>query len=114
MTFYEGSGLRGALSYGTDDIFRFVAETGIPVALSANGQTSPEYSMYVATSGNAGVGTNLPSAKLHVLGNVIQATNFLYWANATNWVGTYGNFIAQYTTASSNGFIRTVTNTWTW
>jgi hypothetical protein len=67
----------------------------------------------IAPNGWLGVLTNDPAATLHVRGPVICTTNFLYWVNATSWVGQTASINYLLTVRNSNSVLTIITNTWT-
>jgi hypothetical protein len=62
------------------------------------------------SNGNAGVGTTTPSEKLHVNGNVICSTQYLYYASATNCAGIWMDADNQYVFKIKMGVYSAITN----
>ena len=73
-----------------------------PLELTRGGNAIFNYSV--------GIGTNTPAAKLHVVGNLICVTNFLYYASATNCSGIWMDANNQYVFKIKLGVYTCLTN----
>ena len=75
--------MRGRL-VGTAGSFAIETNTGIPITFSPAGVQQ----MLLSTSGNVGIGTSSPGAKLHVVGNTFVQSGTIFTDAITSYGGT--------------------------